>query len=390
MAKARPVLNGIRVLDFTRVLAGPYATRLLADFGAEVIKVQNPADPSPETAFDRGYYETWNRNKLSVTLNLNKPEGVALVKRLIARCDAVIENFTPRVMANWGLDYPELKRLKPDIIMVSLSVMGQTGPLRNLTGFGATVQALSGLMQLTSFPGQSPVGPGFSYADHIAGLYASLGLLAALEHQRETGEGQHIDISEVEAVASLLGGAFLEASVTGKEPPRTGNWSLLAAPHNVYLCKDNRWCAIAVLTEREWEGLKRAMGNPDWAEDERYSSVKARRQNIDELDKLVEQWTRQYTALEVMQLLQQNGVAAGVVQNAADLASDPQLKARRFFIDKPEMGKLIDATPVKLSKSKAEYRTGAPLPNQDNEFVFLDLLGLSRRELSRLKDHGVI
>src|SRR4030043_65146 len=160
------VLQGIRILDFSWVLAGPYATRILADFGAEVIKVQ-PLMPQEEDKFSRGYYSTWNRNKLGITLNLNKPEGVALAKGLVAISDAVVENFTPRVMAYFGLDYESLKKLKPDIIMLSLSTMGNTGPWRDYTGFGPTVQAFSGMTYLTSFPGQPPLGPGFSYADHI-------------------------------------------------------------------------------------------------------------------------------------------------------------------------------------------------------------------------------
>ena len=157
----RPILFNIRILDFTWVLAGPYATRLLADFGAEVIKVQSPVTPAEDDAFARGYYNTWNRNKLGITLNLNKPEGIALAKKLVGICDAVVENFTPRVMANWGLDYANLKKIKPDIIMVSMSVMGQKSPQRDYVGYGPTVQALSGMTGLTSFPGKPPIGPGF-------------------------------------------------------------------------------------------------------------------------------------------------------------------------------------------------------------------------------------
>jgi crotonobetainyl-CoA:carnitine CoA-transferase CaiB-like acyl-CoA transferase len=384
------LLNNIRILDFTRVLAGPYATRLLADFGAEVIKVQPLIPLEGDDVFSRGYYDTWNRNKLGVTLNLSKPEGIELAKRLAARCDAVVENFTPRVMANWGLDYPNLKKVKQDIIMVSLSVNGQTGPRRNFTGFGATVQALSGLTHLTSFPEKPPTGPGFSYADHIAGLCASLALLGALEHRRKTGDGRYIDISEVEATASLLGGAILEASVTGKEPERTGNRSNLAAPHNVYRCKDNHWCAITVFSDGEWEGFKRALGNPTWAEDEKFASLSGRLVNTEELDKLVESWARRFTAAEVVSKLQENGVAAGLVQNAADLARDPQLKDRGFFVERPELGILIDATPIKLSRTRAEYKRKAPSPGQDNEYVFKELLGLSDEEMKALNEKGVI
>jgi benzylsuccinate CoA-transferase BbsF subunit len=188
MMDRQSVLHGIRILDFTRVLAGPYATRILADFGAEVIKVQ-PLLRREEDAFSRGYYNTWNRNKLGVTLDLGKPEGVAVARRLAGVSDAVVENFTPRVMANWGLDYDSLRRVKLDIIMVSMSAMGSTGPRRDYTGFGPTVQAFSGMTALASYPGGPPLGLGTSYADHVAGLTAVLALLSALEYRRGTGEG---------------------------------------------------------------------------------------------------------------------------------------------------------------------------------------------------------
>ncbi len=177
--KEKSILYNIRILDFTWVLAGPYATRILADFGAEVIKVQ-PLLPESDDEFSRGYYNTWNRNKLGITLNLNKPQGIELAKRLASISDAVVENFTPRVMANWGLDYPSLKKVKPDLIMLSLSAMGQTGPWRDYTGFGPTVQAFSGITPLTSYPGNPPAGLGFSYGDQVDGLHARLALRSAL------------------------------------------------------------------------------------------------------------------------------------------------------------------------------------------------------------------
>jgi len=387
----QPILQNIRILDFTWVLAGPYATRLLADFGAEVIKVQPLLSSEADDAFSRGYYDTWNHNKLGITLNLNKPEGVALAKRLAGICDAVVENFTPRVMANRGLDYDNLKKVKSDIIMLSMSVMGQTGPQRDYVGYGPTVQALSGMTYLTSFPGQPPLGPGFSYADHIAGLYASIALLGALEHRRRTGEGQYIDISEVEAMTGLLGGAILDYTARGKEPEPAGNSSPPAAPHNVYPCRgENRWCAIAVFTDEEWRGLRRALGNPSWAEDARFATLAGRRENSEELDRQIATWTQEHTAEEVMSRLQENGVAAGVLQDAADLARDPQLKERGFFVNKPEIGKFVDATPIRLSRSPAEYKRTAPSQGQDNDYVYGKLLGMSEKEIADFKEKGVI
>ena len=383
----------IRILDFTWVLAGPYATRILADFGAEVIKVQ-PHTPEAEDTFSRGYYNTWNRNKLGITLNLNKPQGVAIAKRLVGISDAVVENFTPRVMANWGLNYESLKQIKPDIIMLSMSTMGNTGPWRDYVGFGPTVQAFSGITYLTSFPDKPPLGLGYSYADHVAGLMAALALLGALEYRQRTGEGQYIDVSQAEAMASLLGEAIVDYTRNGSLPEPVGNNSTQAAPHGVYRCQgDDRWCAIAAFTDEEWEGFKRALGSPAWAEDSRFTSLAGRLENVDELNRLVKGWTRQHSAEEVMAWLQEQGVAAGVVQDASDLANDPQLKQRGFFVelDHPELGKTIsDATPIRLSDTPAKFNRAAPTPGQDNDYVYKQLLGMSGDEVIQFREQGVI
>ncbi len=386
-------LNNIRVLDFSWVLAGPCATRILADFGAEVIKVQ-PLQPEAEDKFSRGYYNTWNRNKLGITLNLNKPEGVAIARRLVSVSDAVVENFAPRVLANWGLDYPNLRKVKPDMIMLSMSTMGQTGPWRDYVGFGPTVQAFSGMTHLASFPGKPPIGLGYSHADHVAGLMATLALLGAMEYRQRTGEGQYIDISQVEAMSSLLGGAVLDYTLKGKEAEPMGNGSNQAAPHGVYRCRgDDRWCAIAVFGDEQWQGFKRALGNPPWTADKRFATLSGRLKNTDELNVLVEGWTGEHTAEEVMALLQGKGVASGVVQDAGDLANDPQLRARGFFVelDHPDLGKTIsDATPIKLSDTTAGYRRAAPVQGQDNDYVYKRLLGLSEDDIVELRKQGII
>ncbi len=372
------ILNGIRILDFTWALAGPYATRLLADFGVEVIKVQSPLMKAEDNAFARNYYNSWNRNKLGITLNLNRLEGIALAKRLINISDVVIENFTPRVLANWRLNYANLKKFKPDIILVSLSVMGQKS---NFNGYGPTVHALSGLTRLTSFPGGLPVGPGFSYADHVAGLYASLKLMEALEERRKTGRGQHIGISEVDIMKYIL--------PDNEKLEPVGNDSPAAVPHDAYLCRDDRWCAIAVFSEEEWSGLKKAMGSPVWADDEKFISLSSRLENRDELNELISGWTRLYTASEVMSRLQKSGVAAGIVQDANDIAKDPQLKERGFFI-KHKPAALVDAIPIRMSVVKAEYKKSAPSPGADNDFVYGKLLDIGKKELVRLKESKVI
>ncbi|MFC1990692.1 CaiB/BaiF CoA transferase family protein [Chloroflexota bacterium] len=390
----KSTLHNIRILDFSWVLAGPYATRILADFGAEVIKVQPVYSSEAEDKFASGYYNTWNRNKLGVTLNLAKPQGIALAKKLAGMSDAVVENFAPRVMANLGLDYESLKRVKPDIIMLSMSTMGQNGPWRDYVGFGPTVQAFSGMTCLTSFPGGPPLGLGFSYADHVAGLFAALALLGALEYRWRTGEGQYIDISQVEAMSSLLGGAILDYTMNGNEAVPVGNSSSEAAPHNVYRCRgDDRWCAIAVYTDGEWQAFKRALGNPTWAEDKIFATLSGRLRHRKELDRLVGEWIAEYRSEEVMSLLQRHGVSAGVVQNAEDLIRDPQLRARGIFVElgHPEMGKTMsDASPISLSDTPARYQRAAPTPGQDNDYVYRQLLGLSEEEITEIRENGVI
>jgi benzylsuccinate CoA-transferase BbsF subunit len=368
----KPILHNIRILDFTWVLAGPYATRLLADYGAEVIKVQPLLPTEGEDAFERGYYNTWNRNKLGVTLNLNKPEGVELAKKLVKVCDAVIENFTPRVMANWGLDFANLKKVKPDIIMVSMSAMGQQSATSHYTGFAPTVHALSGLTGKMAIDRQ-PVGPGFSYADHIAGLYAAMSLLAALEGRMKSGEGRHIDLSETDLLAGLL-------------PEKES----LKAPEGIYPCKgDNRWLAITVDSEEGWEGMKKALGNPAWAEDAGYKTIENRIAQREELDRQIIAWTRLHTAEELMGILRRHGVASGIVQDADALAKDQQLKARGFFVGGGATP-FIDAPPVKMRGIRVESQTPAPPPGRDNAYVYGKLLGLSKKEIGTLKKNGVI
>ncbi|MBC8429390.1 MAG: CoA transferase, partial [Dehalococcoidia bacterium] len=342
----------------------------------------------------RGYYNTWNRNKLGITLNLSKPQGAALAKRLVGISDAVVENFTPRVMTNWGLDYDSLKKVKPDLIMLSMSAMGNTGPWRHYSGFGPTIQAFSGITYLTSFPGKPPLGLGTSYADHIAGLIACLALLGALEYRQRTGEGQYIDVSQVEAMSSLLGDAILDYVANARQAEPVGNSSTEAAPHGVYRCRGgDRWCAIAVFTDDEWRGFKRALGNPPWVEAQRFATLSGRLENIEELDRLVEGWTSEHTAEEVMALLQEQGVAAGVVQDASDLANDPQLKERGFFIElgHPELGKTIsDAAPIRLSDTPARYIRAAPILGEDNDYVYGELLGMNGDEVAELSEQGIV
>jgi crotonobetainyl-CoA:carnitine CoA-transferase CaiB-like acyl-CoA transferase len=394
--KNKEILSGLRVLDFTRVLAGPYATRILADFGAEVIKIQSKKTASGAETNTSGYFNTWNRNKRSVTLDMSYPEAREIFLKLTTISDAVIENFSPRVMSNWGLNYENLKAVRPDLIMVSVSGMGQTGPWRDYVAFGPTIQALSGLTYLSSFDENSPMGLGYAYADVVAGLYAALAVLAALEYRDRDGTGQYIDLSEFEAVGALLGPALLDVLVNHKDILPQGNQPdyMLAAPYGCYKCSGtDRWCAIAVFNEDEWQALLKAMGNPEWAREKKFSTLSNRKKCSRELDELLGEWTIKHEAEEVVCLLQEAGVPAGVVQNAEDLSKDLHLMVRDYFVrlEHPVLGTTIsDASPIRFTEGKTGHWKAAPFLGEDNQYVFEDLLGLKDGELSSYIERGIV
>ncbi len=392
----KEILSGLRVLDFTRVLAGPYSTRILADFGAEVIKIQSKKTENEVETNSSGYFNTWNRNKRSITLDMSYPEAREIFLKLTTIIDVVIENFSPRVMSNWGLDYENLKSVRPDLIMVSMSGMGQTGPWRDFVAFGPTIQALSGLTYLSSYDENSPMGLGYAYADVVAGLYAALAVLAALEYRDREGTGQYIDLSEFEAAVTQLGPVFLDVLVNHKDVLPQGNQPnyMPAAPYGCYKCSGtDSWCVIAVFHEIEWEALLRVMGNPEWTQGEKFSTLSNRKKCSRELDELLGEWTIKHEAEEVVCLLQEAGVPAGVVQNAEDLSKDPQLIARDYFVEleHPVLGTTIsDAPPIRFTEGTTGHWKSAPLLGEDNQYVFDDLLGLKDGELSSYVERGIV
>jgi crotonobetainyl-CoA:carnitine CoA-transferase CaiB-like acyl-CoA transferase len=392
----REFLSDLRVLDFSRVLAGPYATRILGDFGAEVIKVQSKKTATGSDDNNGPYFNTWNRNKRSILLDMSYPEAREIALRLTAISDVVVENFSPRVMSNWGLNYEKLAEVRRNLIMVSMSGMGQTGPWRDFVAFGPTVQSLGGLTYLTSYGKDAPMGLGYSYADSAAGLYCAIAILAALQNRDRTGRGQYIDLSECEAVCTLIGSGLLDMAANKKEIQPHGNQSpeMPAAPHGCYKCiGEDRWCVIAVFDEAEWRALCNVSGHAEWAQDPRFSTLAMRKEHAEELDELIQGWTSENSAEEVMRLLQEAGVHAGVVQNAQDLANDPQLQARGFFVDMdhPMLGRTVsDGSPIKMGRDSQTGWKRAPLLGEDNEYVYLELLGLSELEFRSYTEKGVI
>ncbi|MGA9048976.1 MAG: CoA transferase [Dehalococcoidia bacterium] len=389
-------LEGVRVLDFTWMLAGPYATRLLADFGAEVIKIQSKKTATGAEQNDTGYFANWNRNKLGITLDLSRPEARNIVLELVKKGDVLMENFTPRVMDNWNLNYEQLKVVKQDLVMVSLSGFGHSGPWREFAALGPTVQALSGLTSLTSYESGAPTGLGFAYADHISGLYAALAVMAALRRRDFSGAGSYIDISEYEATCSLLGPALLDyfanGHIAGPMPNRPQE--KMAAPYGCYPCRgEDRWIAIAVFNDNEWESLCGVMGGPDWTRAERFSSMRGRFDNSEEMDNWMTEFTTRNEREDLVEQLQVAGVAAAPVNDARDLARDLHLKERGFFVDlqHPVLGKVrSDGNPIKMSGTPARFEKAAPLLGENNRYVFLEILGMDEERFKSCLESGVI
>lgn len=401
----RAVFEGVRVIEFCRVLAGPACTKYLADYGAEVIKIETAANPdtirswSPYKDGIPGVnrsttFAMFNTGKLSVTLDLTKPAAVSLAKRLVAKADVVVENYTPSVMKKWGLSYDDLKRVNPRLIMLSVTPQGQTGPYSLQPALGIELGASAGYLSFIGRPNREIIQPFIAFPDIIAVCMGITALVGALLHRRRTGEGQYIDLSMLEASLPTLGPSLLDAQANGREPQPMGNRSLYAAPQGVYRCKgEDRWCAISVLNDGEWGGLVKGMGDPQWTSDPRFATMLGRKRNEDELDRNIENWTTHHTAAEAISLLQAYGVAAAVVQKGADLAKDPQLEHRNSYElveGHPEIGPHYTVAPAfVLSQSKYSLRA-APCLGQDNEYVFTRILGLSDEEFIELIADEVI
>ncbi len=388
-------LKGIRVLDFTWIHAGPSATRILSDQGAEVIKVESNnalsvvGGPASATARGLGQRHNWNAGKLSISLNMKTPQAIDIAKRLVAVSDVVAENFSGRVMPSWGLDYESIRPINPSIIMLSMSGFGRTGPWQDRVSYGQTLQAWSGFTQLTGFPDTDPSGPASAYSDAVGGMAGAQAVLLALMHRARTGRGQWLDVSQFESLSSLLETLALDLSVNGKAAASTRAGNRLphggGAPHGAYRCLgEDRWVAITIFTDEEWSAFVDVMGNPQWADDQRFATADARERNADALDAFVESWTIQHTAEDVMGLLQTAGIAAGVVQTGADLSRDPQLKERGFFrrvADHRGEHRTIESAPYQLSRTPGRVTRGAPEFAADMTYVLRELLGMSDDEV---------
>ncbi len=402
-------LEGIRVVDFSWIVAGPTCTRILADFGAEVIRVEfeysmdyiRGAYASGGSPNASGMFNNLNRNKLGVTLNVLHPRGREMIHELISVSDIVVENFSATVLERWGLDYEVQRSIRPDIIYLSLSGFGHTGRDKDYVTWGPTAQALSGLTYMSGLPGEEPAGWGFSYMDHTAGYYGAMACMMALHHRNRTGEGQWIDLSQVESGMALTGTAILDRTVNGRpyrregNPPGNRSSYPRVAPHNAYRCEgEDRWCAITVFDDEQWVAFVQAIGAPDWTADPRFATNEGRCDNQDELDAHIETWTKRRAPHQVMVELQAAGVIAGAVQSPRiKVDKDPQLKHRGFLpeIEHAELGKAkFEAEPMRLSRSPWELRRASPLFGEHTDYVFGEVLGLGSEEIAELMVEGVI
>jgi benzylsuccinate CoA-transferase BbsF subunit len=417
--------EGLRVADFAWVGVGPLVSKYLADHGAEVIRIESST--YPETlrragpfvndtpgVDNSGYYANFNSSKLCATVDLKHPRGPELARRIVAECDVVTESFTPGTMARFGLDYQSLLSVRPDVVMISMPLYGQTGPWGNYMGYGHVLQAAAGFNHLTGWEDGPPIGTGLAYTDFLAPHFAAAALVAALDYRQRTGKGQYIDFSQFEAVVHGLGTAVLDWTANGHEQTRLGNRDPEAAPHGTYRCKDGRYIVIACATEKHWEALKAALGRPEWCDMDRMRRRWQRLNEQKEIDRHLSFWVedftrrddedeyyreegvetppvRKFTTRQLLEHLQSFGVPSGIVQSAEDLHADPQLAHRGHFwkLEHPAMGlRTYDGPAFRLSKTPGELTKAAPLLGEDNEYVFKEIVGLGEEEFIELLADG--
>lgn len=395
-------LSGVRVVELGAFIAGPYCGQLLADFGADVIKVEPPGTGDPMRQWGLHKFEgqsLWwpviGRNKRCITLDLRHPEGQTLAKRLIRTSDVLIENFRPGTIEGWNLDPEQLRREQPRLILGRISGYGQTGPYREYAGFAAVCEAVGGLRFLTGYPDRPPTRVGLSVGDSLAGLFAAFGIMNALyarDHGMQ-GRGQTIDAAITDSVLAFLESVISEYSVTGKIRERVGPVLPGVAPSNLYPTADGTWVVIAANADGPFRRLAAAMGQPQLSTDERYATHEARGMHQQELDVLIASWTKKMSRDELLGLLSERCVPAGPVYNAADVTNDEHYRIRETVVDvqTSEFGKLsMQGIVPKLSATPGRIRSVGPRLGQHNEEVYQELLGLTESDISGLQMRGII
>jgi benzylsuccinate CoA-transferase BbsF subunit len=399
----KKILDGIRIVEFGWAVVGPITSSWAGHYGAEVIKVETSTKADvirtmPPFKDDQVHINTSlffareNTSKYSIALNLTQPEAVELAKRLISLSDVVLDSYTSGVMSRFGLDYQNLKKVKPNLIMISSCMYGQTGAYRSMPGYGVPLTAISGLTEICGWPDRKPTGPYGSYTDYLVPRFNLLAIVASLDYRRRTGNGIYLDASQYEASVQFIAPLLLDYAVNKRINTRQGNACPHAAPHGVYRCHGiDRWCAITVFNDEQWNGFCKAVGNLPWTRESRFSTVLSRKKHEEELNRLIEEWTVEHTAEEVMTLMQRDGVPAGVLNNGEDLGNDPQLKHRQYYkrLEHPEIGPVdYPSYSVTFSKSSQEvFRS--PCLGEHTEHVCKNIIGLSDKEFEMHTAQGI-
>ena len=404
MPSVTAAFEGVKVLDFCWVAIGPMTTRYLSDFGATVVRVESihrmdilrtatPIKDGIPGTNRSAYFANLNSGKYSIALNMAEPRARDVALELAKWADLVTENFTPGIMERWGLGYEDLKKINPSVIMFSSSMQGRGGPYSNHPGFGPVLTALSGHTHLTGWPDRTPTSPYGAYTDFLLPHMAIAAIAAALDHRRRTGQGQHLDLSQLEGSLYFVAPVLMDYAANGRVQTRQGNHHPVYAPHNAYPCRgEDRWCAIACCNDEQWHALSRLMGQPQLTQDVRFTNLETRKSHEDALDEIIAAWTRNLDVFGLMRSCQEAGVPAGVVQTCQDLFDDPQLKHRGHyvFLDHPEIGHhAYDGNCLRLSESLPEYRP-APLLGEHTQWVCREILGLSDDEIRELTEAGVL
>ncbi len=393
-------LSGIRVLDIGTLIGGPFGASLLAEFGAEVIKVEQPGVGDPMRTLGGEYqgiglyWLEFARNKKSITLNLREKEGQDILKRLVKISDVLIENFRPGTLERWNLGYEELQQINPRLIFSRVSGFGQTGPYRDKYSFDRIATAFGGLTYVTGFPDAPPVRPGFNVADYMAGIFDALAIMIALYHRdgQQTGEGQMIDLALYEPIFRIS--ALVQAyDKMGKIRERSGNVNPSIAPAETFQTKDGQWIVLIAGTDNIWRRLAKVMGREDLIDDPRFATIRKRVENMQELHQMVGEWMRSFTAEAVCKLFDEAGIPATKMYSIADIFQDPHYQARENLVDveTPQVGKvkMIGVIP-KLSKTPGQIQWPGPALGQHNEEIYQGLLGLSAETLEEYKTRGII
>lgn len=398
-------LAGTRVIDLTAVWAGPFGTRMLGDYGAEVIKVESPRQwdllrslgliprETPRWYNRSAYFNHNNRNKYGLALDLSSSAGRDVLLRLCAISAVIVENYRSDVMDNLGLSYEAVREVNPAIIYVSMPGHGKTGPEKDYVAYGSNVEQLSGLVSLSGYEGGEPMKTGFSYGDPMAGTALVAAVAMAIRHRNRTGEGMYVELAQRENLTMFVGEHLVDFSMNGISRPPMGNRHAFLAPHNRYRCAgDDSWVTIACENDGHFRALCGVLGRPELADDDRFSTNGARKANEDDLDAIIEEWTARRGHYEAMHVLQRGGVPAGAVLSVPELLSDPQLRSREAWVEHthPDAGTWeMESPPWKLSRTPGHIRLPAPGFGEHNSYVLRDLLGLGEEAIARLYAEGV-